>query len=430
MALGGGTYLVQNKVLPGAYINFVSRPRAMGSLGERGVVCVGMELDWGREGMMTVEAADFRTDSRKLFGYDYLHEKMKDMREVFLHGKKVLVYRLNGGEKAAASVGSMTVTAKYAGERGNDICIAVVENVDEDGYFDVETYLDTELVDSQTAANAEELADNDYVTFSGEGKLTEAAGVYLTGGATAEATGSSFTEFLEAAEKEDFNVLAYNGEDETTKKLFVNFTKRMREEEGVKFVTVLYDHGAADHEGVISVGTAKEMVYWTAGATAGAEVNESLTNVVYDGEYAVDAKMKKSEYIKGIENGQFLFYEEGGEVRVLRDINSFVSFTAAKNSDFSSNRVVRVLDSIANDVANIFSKFYLGKQSNNANGRNLLKAEILAYHEELMKIEAIETMTADDITVEKGKEKQDVVVYESVQPVDAMEKLYMKVEVV
>ncbi|MBQ2925147.1 MAG: phage tail protein, partial [Anaerotignum sp.] len=97
MALGGGTYLVQNKVLPGAYINFVSRPRAMGSLGERGVVCVGMELDWGREGMMTVEAADFRTDSRKLFGYDYLHEKMKDMREVFLHGKKVLVYRLNGG---------------------------------------------------------------------------------------------------------------------------------------------------------------------------------------------------------------------------------------------------------------------------------------------------------------------------------------------
>ena len=34
MALGGGTYLVQNKVLPGAYINFVSRPRAMGSLGE------------------------------------------------------------------------------------------------------------------------------------------------------------------------------------------------------------------------------------------------------------------------------------------------------------------------------------------------------------------------------------------------------------
>lgn len=421
--------MVQNKVLPGAYINFVSRPRAVGGLGERGVVCVGMELDWGAAGMMTVEAGDFRTDSRKLFGYDYLSEEMKNMRELFLHAKKALIYRLNGGEKATATLGGLTVAAKHAGKRGNDICVAIVENVDEDGYYDVETYLDTELVDVQTVAKIEELEDNDYVTFSGEGDLTAAAGTYLTGGTTTAVTGSGYTDFLAAAEAEDFNVLAYNGSDETTKKLFVNFTKRMREEEGVKFVTVLHDHVEADHEGVISVGTAAELVYWTAGATAGAEVNESLTNTVYDGEYEVDAKRKKSEYIKGIQAGQFLFYEEDGQLRVLRDINSFTSFAAAKNSDFSSNRVVRVLDSIANDVANLFSKFYLGKQSNNANGRNLLKAEILAYHEELMKIEAIENFTADDIMVEKGTEKQDVVVYESVQPVDAMEKLYMKVEV-
>ena len=43
MALGGGTYLVQNKILPGAYINFVSQPRAMGTLGERGTVCMALE---------------------------------------------------------------------------------------------------------------------------------------------------------------------------------------------------------------------------------------------------------------------------------------------------------------------------------------------------------------------------------------------------
>lgn len=429
MALGGGTFLVQNKVLPGAYINFISRPRAMGSLGERGVVCVGMEMDWGAEGMREVEAADFRTDSRMLFGYDTLSDEMKDMRELFLHAEKVKLYRLNGGEQAAAELAGLTATAKYAGKRGNDICIAIAVNVDDETCWDVETYLDKELVDTQTAAKMEDLKENEYVTFSGTGALTATAGTYLTGGTSEAATGSSYTAFLEAAEAEDFNVLAYNGSDETTKKLFANFTKRMREEEGVKFVTVLHDHAEADHEGVISVGSAKELVYWTAGATAGAAVNESLTNVVYDGEYDVDVKKKKSEYIKGIEAGQFLFYEEGGEVRVLRDINSFTSFEAAKNSDFSGNRVVRVLDSIANDVANIFSKYYLGKQSNNANGRNLLKAEILAYHEELMKIEAIETFTADDLIVEKGVEKQDVVVYESVQPVDAMEKLYMKVEV-
>lgn len=407
--------MTQNKVLPGAYINFVSRPRAMGSLGERGVVCVGMELDWGREGMTDIAAAEGRTNCRELFGYTYLSEEMKDLRELFAHAKEVKLYRLNGGEKARMTQDGLTVTAKYPGKRGNDICIKIAENVDESDCWDVETYLDAEVVDAQTVTRIEDLRENAFVEFGGTGGLTAAAGIYLTGGTTAAATGSAYTAFLEAAEKEDFNALAYNGADEKTKKLFVNFTKRMREEEGVKFVTVLHDYPAADHEGVISVGTAAELVYWTAGASAGAEVNESLTNAAYDGEYEVDARLKKSDYIKGIRKGQLLFYEEDGTLRVLRDINSFTSFAAAKNSDFSSNRVVRVLDSIANDVANIFSKYYLGKQSNNANGRNLLKAEILAYHEELMKLEAIEGFTADDITVEKGTEKQDVVVYEAIQ---------------
>ncbi len=429
MALGGGTFLVQNKVLPGAYINFVSRPRAMGTLGERGVVCAAMELDWGPDGMRTVEVSDFQTDTLALFGYSYLDDKMKDLREIFMHAQKLKLYRLNGGEKASVTDENLTITAKYSGVRGNDLCVAVVENVDEEGYFDVETYLETEMVDSQTVTKIEELEANDFVTFKGEGTPQAAAGLFLTGGTTAAVTGNGYTNFLAAAEAEDFNTLVYNGSDEVTKKLFVNFTKRMREDEGVKFVTVLHDFAEADHEGIISVGSPAELVWWTAGATAGAEVNESLTNTVYDGEYEVDVKLKKSEYIKGIQAGQFLFYEEDGDIRVLRDINCFTSFETTKNSDFSSNRVVRVLDSIANDVANIFSKYYLGKQSNNANGRNLLKAEIMAYHEQLQKIEAIENFKAEDITVEKGVEKQDVVVYECVQPVDAMEKLYMKVEV-
>lgn len=125
-----------------------------------------------------------------------------------------------------------------------------------------------------------------------------------------------------------------------------------------------------------------------------------------------------------------MFYNDGEDVRVLRDINSFTSFESSKNSDFSSNRVIRVLDGIANDVARIFSQYYLGKRSNNADGRNLLKAEMIAYHEQLMQMEAIEGFTAEDISVQQGTEKQDVVVYESVKPTDAMEKLYMKVEVV
>ena len=50
MALGGGVFLTQNKVLPGSYINFVSAARASATLSDRGVVALPIALDWGKEG--------------------------------------------------------------------------------------------------------------------------------------------------------------------------------------------------------------------------------------------------------------------------------------------------------------------------------------------------------------------------------------------
>lgn len=48
MALGGGTFQVQNKVLPGCYINFVSAARATAALSDRGYAAMPLELAWGR----------------------------------------------------------------------------------------------------------------------------------------------------------------------------------------------------------------------------------------------------------------------------------------------------------------------------------------------------------------------------------------------
>ena len=47
MALGGGKYVTQNKVLPGAYFQFISRATATADLSERGVATIALELDWG-----------------------------------------------------------------------------------------------------------------------------------------------------------------------------------------------------------------------------------------------------------------------------------------------------------------------------------------------------------------------------------------------
>lgn len=46
MAFGGGTWITQNKVLPGAYINVVSAGIASAALSDRGIATMPLELDW------------------------------------------------------------------------------------------------------------------------------------------------------------------------------------------------------------------------------------------------------------------------------------------------------------------------------------------------------------------------------------------------
>ena len=109
----------------------------------------------------------------------------------------------------------------------------------------------------------------------------------------------------------------------------------------------------------------------------------------------------------------------------MKDINSFTSITSDKNSDFTNNQVIRVLDTIANDTARIFDNYYLGKIQNDDLGRDILKTELINYHQQLQSLQAIENFETTDITVVKGTEKGDVVVNEYIEPVGAMEKLYM-----
>ena len=127
--------------------------------------------------------------------------------------------------------------------------------------------------------------------------------------------------------------------------------------------------------------------------------------------------------------GKFIFHKVGDEVRVLEDINTFVSFTEDKNKDFSSNQTIRVLDQIADDIAIIFNTKFLGKVPNNESGRISLWNEIVKHHKELEKIEAIENFNADDVVVEKGNDKKSVIVTDAVEVINAMAKLYMTVEV-
>lgn len=435
MALGGGTFVTQNKVLPGAYINFVSATRATSSLSDRGIVAIPLELDWGiDEDVFQVTSDDFEKYSVKYFGYDYTHEKLKGLRDLFKNIRLGYFYKLNKGVKASCTI----ATAKYSGIRGNDLKVTVTTNIDDNAKFDVVTLLDNRKVDTQIAKVITDLQDNDYITWKKDATLEASAGLVFTGGTNGEAvTGAEYQAFLDKIESYSFNALGCLAITTEIKSLFVEFTKRMRDKVGAKFQTVLYKKSDADYEGVVSVeNKIKEiglvessLIYWAAGAIAGCDINKSNTNKKYDGEFDVDVNYTQIQLEEALKTGKFIFHKVGDEVHVLEDINTFVSFTDDKNDDFSSNQSVRVLDQIANDIATLFNEKYLGKVPNDKAGRISFWNDVVKHHKELENIRAIEDFKTDDVSVELGNDKKTVIVSDAVKVINAMSKLYMTVSV-
>lgn len=422
--LGGGTFTRQNKVLPGAYINFISAARATATLSERGVATMPLELDWGPDGtVFEVEQEEFIKDSIKIFGYSYSDAKMLALRELFKHATKAFLYRLtSGGEKAT----NLFATAKYSGARGNDLKVVVADSVDVEGAYDVKLYMDVTLVDSQTVAKAEELVDNEFVIWKKDAELAATSGTALAGGTNGTVTGASHQKYLDAIEPYSFNAMGVCTDDASTKALYAAFTQRMRDKVGTKFQCVLFAH-AADYEGIINVKNCVDVVPWVVGIEAACAVNASCTNVAYDGELTVDTSYTQAQLEKAIKAGEFVLHSVGKEVRILEDIDSLVTFTDDKNELFQSNQTVRVLDQIATDIASLFNTKYHGKIQNNASGRVSLWSDIVTHHKELEKLGAIENFSEDDVVVSAGDEKKSVSVEDKITVVNAMAQLYMTV---
>ncbi len=167
-----------------------------------------------------------------------------------------------------------------------------------------------------------------------------------------------------------------------------------------------------------------------AGASAAANINESLTNTAYDGAVDADIRYTKSQMEAAIEAGEFVFYGDFGTARVLSDINSLTTYPEGVSKDWSSNRVVRVMDGWANDTARIFGQNYIGLTTNDDTGRQLFRADLVSLAKQYQGIGAISNFVAEDIAIAQGDGKRDVVVTTALQPNDSMEKLYMTVTVV
>lgn len=433
--IGGGTFVTQNKVLPGTYVNVISVANASATLSDRGVVAMPLELDWGVDGsIFTVTNSDFQKNSLKIFGYAYTDDKLKGLRDLFLNSKKLFAYKLtSGGVKASNTF----ATAKYCGTRGNDLKVVITANVDTPSKFDVSLYLGTTLVDSQVGVtNAAGLVDNDFVVWKDASTLVVTASTPLTGGTNGTVSGTNHQAFLNLIESYTFNALGVVSTDSTIIGLYTAFVKRLRDEMGRKFQAVVYNK-AADYEGVINVKntvsdsgvSAASLVYWVTGIIAGCEVSKSNTNKLYDGEFTVGTDYTQAQLEAAIKAGEFTLHQVGTDVRVLEDVNSLTTTSDTKGDVFKDNQTIRVTDEIAMSVASIFATKYLGQIPNDASGRTSLWSDIVKIHEDLQTIRAIEDFEDADIVVYQGDTKKSVVVSDTVTVVNTMTQIYMTVQV-
>ena len=419
--LGGGTFATQNKILPGTYHNFVSKTSGTSILGERGVVAMPIALKWGTVGeVTTVTARQFESDTFKIFGYNYKDSELLEIREVFKHASKVYFYNL--GDTGSAAATCNYATAKKHGSRGNDLKLVIEKNVDDTSLFDVTLYLGTAIVHEQTVATVGELSENEFVIW-GTDALSATAGVAFTGGKDGSVSATSYQNALNAFEAYQFNTLVCP--DASVSEVYAAYTKRLRDERGIKFQTVVPNVINADYEGVVQLLAEQPVVSWVAGALAGCSVNSSCTNMTYDGEKAIPTTHTQVELENLIKTGVFAFHKVYDDVNVLVDINSLVTYTDEKGKDFASNQVVRVIDQCGNDTAKIFNIKYLGKIQNDDNGRLSLWNDILTHRRELETLRAIEGYDSATLVINKGNDKHSVVVSEVLVPIGAMEKLYI-----
>lgn len=458
--MAGGIWKSQNKVRPGAYINFKAVSSPSSGLGERGIVTMPVSMTWGpQKSVIELFSTDLADGSSlKKIGYTADDVEAQVYKQALSNCYKALIYRADvGGVKATATLGDVSVSAKYFGTTGNNISVAVVENANDDTKWDVITYFNLNEQHIQTIDKTDEvtvLEDNDWVEWSGSGTLSNTIITPLTGGTNGTVSSTLYTgknEYLSHVSGLIWNTMAIPQEDaivtEEGKQAVINYIKELRETQGKKVQAVLYNV-TSNYEGIISVRqgyktvdetiTPEIFTAYVAGLTAGSPISVSNTYKVIEGAVEIvypegQLPYTNTEIIKLLGQGQLILTtRQDGAIVIEQDINTLHSPYPSTdvNYSFTKNRVIRTLDEIGNRISLLFETAYIGKVSNDTNGRDVFKADIISYLNQIQSVGAITNFDATaDLTVAPGTDIDSIIVTLAIQPVDSMEKLYTTINV-
>lgn len=442
MPLGGGFWTVQNKRVSGTYVNFESNPKNTLIYADRGFAAIALPLDWNKESeIITITAGQFATKTEEILGYAWTDDAMRPFREIFMGANVLQVYNLNsGGVKATATIGTtspVTATAKYPGTAGNKLAVGIEKSIDDESTYIVKVYFDNFVMETKTVKSVAEF-ESEFVELSGTfSSDTVSLKTNLADGTTGTVQVSAHADFLKKAESKYFNAIAYAGTDNTIKSLYESFGKRMISTVGFYVQTILFDK-AADAFSItnltskaLNTDNEAAMIYWLLGQEAGVELGKSIDAIPYKGEYMPETVKDTTEAEKAIVEGKLVFTETDGEIKVLEDINSYVSFTKELNEDYALNEVVRIVFQRAKDMVVLFNKWYKSKERNSVEGRERLWDDFDHHASTVLQneLKVITDYTKKDTVVSKGQQPGGVVIEDNIIPVVTMKKLYLKIKI-
>lgn len=439
--MSGGTFTAQNKVRPGAYFNFKAVPAVTPTIGNRGVVTLPLALEWGESDKIIEVLSSDLVDGKAIekIGYDSTSLGSLSLMLALQNCYKALVYRIDtGGQKATATLGELTATAKYPGKVGNEISVAVVKN---EAKFDVVTTFRGIQKDVQTVTNYEELKPNNYVTFSGSGAASAQAGTALSAGSSGTVQTIKYDDYFKLIKTYNYNTMGIPSKESEVAQKAVAFVKDERDRLGHKVQAVVYKYPNANYEGIISVDQGYKttgydvdetnFVCYVAGLTAGSQVSDSNTYKIIPEAVSIIGVKDDDEITAALKNGQLvLSATQSGNIVIEQDINTLHEYGSDKSYAFTKNKIIRILDAINNDLTKLWEDTFLGKVANNENGLDLWKTSVISYLNDLVAADAITTFdSSEDVKVSKGNEIDSVVTELAITPVDTMEKLYATVVV-
>lgn len=161
-----------------------------------------------------------------------------------------------------------------------------------------------------------------------------------------------------------------------------------------KLIKAVLPNVAGDNEGIINYATEKVIaddIEYTAegycsriaGIIAGTPLTISCTYAPL-AELTDCTRLTKDEMDAAVDAGKLIVWWDGEKVKTARGVNSLVTLTQGKNTQFQKIKIIDAIDMIANDIRMTAEDNYLGKYANSYDNKCLLVAAIGNYFDGLV----------------------------------------------